>query len=74
MRNREAGVKTSVLEDRLDLKVGFFWVDRDASVISIRDGAFFENTNAGEHEHKSVASGATDTPTDPVAVCGNVAF
>ena len=74
IRNYEAGVKASVLDDRLALEGGFFWMDREGIVISIRDGAFFENANAGEHEYKGVELGATYAATDQVTVFGNAAF
>ncbi len=74
IRNYEAGVKASLLDNRLALEAGYFWMDREGIVISIRSGAFFENANAGKHEYKGVELGANFAVTDEVSVFGNAAF
>ena len=74
VRNYEAGVKASLLDDRLALEGGFFWMDREGIVISIRRGAFFEDANAGAHEYKGLELGARFAATDEVSVFGNAAF
>ena len=74
IRNYEAGVKASLLDDRLALEGGYFWMDRAGIVISIRRGALFENANAGKHEYKGVEFGVNFAVTDAVSVFGNAAF
>ncbi len=74
VRNYEAGVKASLWNDRLALEGGFFWMDREGIVISIRNGAFFENANAGNHEYKGLELGASLAVTDEFSIFGNAAF
>ena len=74
IQNFECGLKASVLNDRLALEGGFFWMDRDGIVISIREGAFFRDANAGTHKHKGLELGATLAATDEVTVWANAAF
>ena len=74
IQNYELGLKASVLNDRLALEGGFFWMDRDGIVISIREGAFFRDANAGVHKHKGLELGATLAATDDVTVWANAAF
>ena len=74
IQNFEFGLKASVLNDRLALEGGFFWMDRDGIVISIREGAFFRDANAGTHKNKGLELGATLAATDEVTVWANAAF
>jgi outer membrane receptor protein involved in Fe transport len=74
IRNYEGGVKASLLDDSLALEAGYFWMDRDGIVISIRDGAFFRSANAGTHEHRGVELGANFRAMENVSIFGTAAF
>ena len=74
IRNYEVGVKASVLDDRLAVEGGYFWMDREGIVISIRRGAFFEDANAGEHEYAGLELGVDFAANDDVSLFGNAAF
>ena len=74
IHNFEVGLKASVLNNRLALEGGFFWMDRDGIVISIREGTFFRDANAGVHKHKGLELGATLAATGDVTLWANAAF
>ena len=56
--NYEAGLKGSLLQNRLALEATYFWMEHDGVVLSQRQGAFFLPTNAGEQRYKGIETGA----------------
>jgi iron complex outermembrane receptor protein len=72
--NYEAGVKSSLLENRLGIEASYFWMKEDGVVLTTRQGPFFLPTNAGEQRYKGVEAGLRFDATPMISTYVNASF
>jgi outer membrane receptor protein involved in Fe transport len=74
INNYEAGVKGSVLQDKLSFDAAFFHMKRDGIIVQTREGPFFRDSNAGIQTFRGFEAGLTWAPIRELSLYANGAF
>ena len=72
--NYEVGVKSSLLDGRVSFEGTWFRMTRDGIVHSVRQGPFYRQTNAGEHDYQGVELGVSVAPAPRLSFYANAAL
>jgi iron complex outermembrane receptor protein len=72
--NWEGGFKASLLDDRVGIDASYYRTSRNGIVVQVRQGPFFNQTNAGEQRFRGLELSLRVSPTPGLSMYANGAF